>query len=143
MHESVIDRVTFENVQRILEKTRQLKARIGIVYETTEALSEKMNREEKELLEQLRDAKSEELNLYAVDRFIYGYRLGALMIMELFTVSNDFIFGEEGKKRYGEFENLQRDSENDYAIQHFTYGFSLGVRLMIETLEMASTHSEE
>lgn len=66
-----------------------------IAYKIAETLGGKMNSEEKELFEKFRDAQSDEHHLYAIDRFIYGYRLGALMMVEIFSGSHDFIIGEE------------------------------------------------
>ena len=58
-----------------------------------EKLEEKLNSEEKELLDELMDAVAEENCCYAQDKFIRGYRLGALMTMEVMSDQETF-FGK-------------------------------------------------
>lgn len=53
-------------------------------------LEQKLNNEEKELLERLLDINAEEKCLYADDKFIRGYRLGVLMTTEVFTEQETF-----------------------------------------------------
>ena len=54
----------------------------GKVCELLEKLKEKLNNEEKELLNELMDAVDDENCCYAQSRFIRGYRLGVMMTME-------------------------------------------------------------
>ena len=61
-------------------------------YKLHNELEEKLNSEEKELLERLLDTDSEEKTLYAEDKFIRGYRLGVLMTMEVFAGQDKFLF---------------------------------------------------
>ena len=58
------------------------------IYEWSNKLQEKMeqtlNKEEQELLEELLLSLASESSCYAQARFIRGYQLGALMMMEIF-----------------------------------------------------------
>lgn len=65
-------------------------------YRLHKELAEKLNKEDKELLEHLVDIISEEKTLYAEDKFIRGYRLGVLMTIEVFAGQDKFIF--EGRE---------------------------------------------
>lgn len=74
----------------------QYRKAIKTMYETAEALDGKLNDEEKKLFELFRDAQSDEGSLYAVDRFTRGFRVGVLMMCEVFSGSDDLIVGGEG-----------------------------------------------
>ena len=67
-------------------------------YKLHNELEEKLNSEEKELLERLLDTDSEEKNLYAEDKFIRGYRPGVLMTMEVFAEQDKFLFMGRGNE---------------------------------------------
>ena len=56
-----------------------------------EQLLARLNQEEKTLLEEYTSAQSEENSLYAVERFVRGYRLGVLMTMEVFAGGSDLL----------------------------------------------------
>lgn len=75
--------------------TPEYRKAIKAMYKTTEELEKKLNEEEKKIFEQFRDAQLNESSIYGVDRFIRGYRLGVLMMFEVFTETSDFILGEE------------------------------------------------
>lgn len=66
-------------------------------YKLHTELEEKLNSEEKELLERLLDVNADENALYGEDKFIRGYRLGVLMTMEVFAGQEKFFF-EGGAK---------------------------------------------
>ena len=55
-----------------------------------EKLEEKLNNEEKELLNELMDAIVDENCCYAQGKFIRGYRLGVLMTMEVMSEQETF-----------------------------------------------------
>ncbi|MFQ8599936.1 MAG: DUF6809 family protein [Oscillospiraceae bacterium] len=57
--------------------------------ETAKALDGLWTDEGKKLFEQFSDAQSDEGRLYAVDHFVRGYRIGALMMIEVFTGTSD------------------------------------------------------
>lgn len=67
------------------------------MYETAEELEKKLNNEERKLFERFCNAQGEESHMYQVDRFIQGYRLGVLMMFEVFTGTSDFILSGEGQ----------------------------------------------
>lgn len=54
-------------------------------------LEEKLNDEERKLLNSLTEAMSAEYNCYAQNKFIRGYRLGVLMTMEVFSEEDTFV----------------------------------------------------
>lgn len=53
-------------------------------------LENKLNGEEKVLLDRMFDSMSEEWCRYAEQKFVRGYRLGVLMTMEVFEGRDDF-----------------------------------------------------
>jgi len=61
-------------------------------YKLHNELEEKLNSEEKEMLERLLDINADEHTLYAEDKFIRGYRLGVLMTMEVFAGQEKFFY---------------------------------------------------
>lgn len=61
-------------------------------YKIQSELEQKLNSEEKELLERLLDINTDENTLYAEDKFIRGYRLGVLMTMEVFAEQEKFFY---------------------------------------------------
>ncbi|MDM8296130.1 hypothetical protein QUW58_13070 [Enterocloster aldenensis] len=64
---------------------------VDTLFKTSEALEAKLNDEEKEIFEQFCDANSDENHISEVDKFVRGYRLGALMMFEVFAGKDDFI----------------------------------------------------
>lgn len=73
----------------------EYKKATQIMLETTEALSKKLSEEEKKLFEQFCNAQTDENQLYQADRFIRGYRVGVLMMIEVFTGSSDLLWDKE------------------------------------------------
>lgn len=59
-----------------------------------EKLLEKLNEEERKLLDDYSTAQTEESLLYGNDRFVKGFRLGVLMMMEVITDEDDLILHE-------------------------------------------------
>ena len=59
-----------------------------------ENLMAKLNEEERKMLDAYSDAQTEESAIYAKDRFIKGFRLGVLMMMEVITDEDDLVFHE-------------------------------------------------
>ncbi len=66
-------------------------------YKLHTELEQKLNSEEKELLEHLLDINADENTLYGEDEFIRGYRLGVLMTMEVFAEQDTFFYEKEAK----------------------------------------------
>ena len=60
------------------------------VCELREKLEEKLNNEEKVLLNELMDTVADENCCYAQSKFIRGYRLGVLMTMEIMSEQETF-----------------------------------------------------
>lgn len=65
------------------------------MYETAETLEGKLNDDEKKLFQQFCDAQSDESYIHELDKFIRGYRIGVLMMVEVFTGTSDFIPNKE------------------------------------------------
>lgn len=59
-----------------------------------EKLLEKLNEEERKMLDDYSTAQTEESLLYGNDRFVKGFRLGVLMMMEVITDEDDLILHE-------------------------------------------------
>ncbi|CUX74781.1 DUF6809 family protein [Enterocloster clostridioformis] len=68
---------------------------IKVMYKTAETLDTKLNDEEKKLFEQFRDAQSDGNHIYEVDRFIRGYRVGVLMMVEVFMGASGLLLDAE------------------------------------------------
>lgn len=67
------------------------------VCELQEKLEEKLNNEDKKLLNELMDAVADESCCYAQSKFIRGFRLGSLMTMEVMSNQETFL-GRKGSK---------------------------------------------
>lgn len=73
----------------------EYKKAVKTMYETVEALEAKLNSEEKELFKRFSDAQADESHLYAVDHFVRGYRIGVLMMCEVFTGTTGLFLDKE------------------------------------------------
>lgn len=71
------------------------KEAIKVMYGAVEILEKKLNEEEKKLFDQYCDAQSDANHIYQVDRFVCGYRLGVLMMVEVFAGTSDFFLQED------------------------------------------------
>ena len=60
-------------------------------YRLQEELKERLDDEERELLEELLDTVFEESYCYAQNRFVRGYRLGVLMTVENFEQQDSYV----------------------------------------------------
>lgn len=67
---------------------------VNVLYHTAEELDKKLNDEEKKILEKFRDAESDVSHICEVERFSRGYRLGVLMMFEVFAGFSDFFYSE-------------------------------------------------
>lgn len=54
----------------------------------------KLNEEERKMLDDYSAAQSEESVLYGIDRFVKGFRLGVLMMIEVISDEDDLILHE-------------------------------------------------
>lgn len=68
---------------------------VNVMYHTAEELDNKLNDEEKKLLEKFRDAQADQSHICEIERFSRGYRLGVLMMFEVFAGFSDFFYGKE------------------------------------------------
>ena len=68
-----------------------------LMCKSAEELENKLNDEEKKLFEQFRDAQADESCIYNVDRFVRGYRVGVLIMFEVFAGTAGLIYGEKGE----------------------------------------------
>lgn len=83
-------------VEPITEKrTEEHKAACDHAYNLVEELESKLNTDEKELLEQVVEALNVENQYYAAERFVRGYSLGALMMLEVFEKRDEFLLLRE------------------------------------------------
>ena len=70
---------------------------LKVKYNSAETLNEKLDDEGKKLFEQYCDAQSDESRIYEMDRFIRGYKVGVLMMIEVFTGASDLFLDNEEK----------------------------------------------
>lgn len=63
-------------------------------YTLLEELSGRLNPEDRELLDKVIESLNSENYCYTVDRFVRGYRLGALMMQEIMEDREDFVLRE-------------------------------------------------
>ena len=66
---------------------------IAVISESEEKLLTMLDAEQKELLIKFSSAQLEANSISNTEKFIYGYRLGVLMTIEVFTDREDTIFG--------------------------------------------------
>lgn len=69
--------------------------------ETAELLQARLNDEERELFDKLVSAESTERFYYEAERFTRGYRLGALMMLEVLCGSADLLVEQRDHKPTG------------------------------------------
>lgn len=80
---------------RFFKKNSHYEHAMLQLIETEEKLFSALNEQETELLKTFSETQSEVSFLSGIDRFIYGYRLGVLMTMEVFNGKDDLIVGRE------------------------------------------------
>lgn len=78
-----------------MEHNAELKSAMKRVYRLEEKLSATLNDPEKELLEKLGDSQAEANQSDSQQSFINGFRLGALVIMEVFAGRDGLVLGNE------------------------------------------------
>ena len=94
---SILEEFAYGNVSpepRYFEKNSHYGRAMKILSDSEEKLRSMLDGELKETLEQFSKAQAEISTLSGVDRFIYGYRLGVLMTMEVWGGKADLIVGE-------------------------------------------------
>ena len=78
---------------QFIEKGSRYEEVTRVIYHNEEKLLERLNKEEKEILETYIDAQMELNHLTAISSQIYGYKLGLLMTAEAFITGEDVIAG--------------------------------------------------
>ena len=76
-----------------MEHNSELKNAMNRVCRLGEELSNTLNDSEKELLEKLEDSYAEATQSDSQQSFINGFRLGALVIMEVFAGRDGLVLG--------------------------------------------------
>ena len=98
---SILEEFAYGNINPepyAFNKNSRYGRAIKTVAASEEKLLSSLDGELNKTFKQFSDAQ-EEINLLSgIDRFIYGYRLGVLMTMEVFNGKDDIIVGEEGCK---------------------------------------------
>lgn len=88
------DELCVDEVKKQSSKSHEL---CGQVCDLIDELEQKLDDEGQELLNHLLDTMSDENNCYARDKFIRGYSLGVLMLMEILS-EQDTLFHKGGLK---------------------------------------------
>ncbi len=76
--------------------TEYLQAR-NLFADLGEQLLEKLNEEEKKLLDEYTKAQFNESHLYSINRFVTGYQLGVLTTIEIFAGAGCLLPKKEGE----------------------------------------------
>lgn len=96
--QSVLEEFARGNISpepRFFKRGSRYGKAMQMVSDTEEKISSLLKDSDKELLKTFADAQAEISLLSGIDRFIYGYRLGVLMTMEVFDGKGDLIVGGE------------------------------------------------
>lgn len=84
--------------QRFIERNSEYARAIDTLSNAEEKLRAALNDSEKELLSALLEAQGAVNHLTNIDTFVCGYRLGALMTMDVFNGKQDLTSGQVGPK---------------------------------------------
>ena len=96
---SILEEFAYGNISpepRFFKNNTHYGRTMKILSDSEEKLLSVLDGESKETLKKLTDAQAEISILSGVDRFMYGYRLGVLMTMEVFNGKENLIVGGEG-----------------------------------------------
>ena len=95
---SILEEFAYGNISpqpRFFKKDSHYGRTMKTLSDSEEKLLSVLDGELKDTLKQFSDAQAEISLLSGVDRFVYGYRLGVLMTMEVFSGKDDLIVGSE------------------------------------------------
>jgi len=95
---SILEAFAYGNIDPnvgTIKKGSRYERVIKTLSDSEEKLLPMLDGEAKELLIKFSSAQAEANAISNLDKFIYGYRLGVLMTMEVFTGREDEIFGGE------------------------------------------------
>ena len=93
---SVLEAFAYGNINPdvgFIKKGSRYEQVQNTISDCEEKLLSMLDDEPKKLLQKFSSAQLEVNSTTSVDKFIYGYRLGVLMTMEVFTGRQDAIFG--------------------------------------------------
>lgn len=77
------------------KRSQEYQKACDFTFDLLEELSQKLNEEQKQLLDKFVNALSDEKQYCIADRFIRGYCLGALMMLEIMEKRGELIIGKE------------------------------------------------
>ena len=95
---SILENFAYGNINPdmgIIKKGSKYERIMETIADSEKKLLSMLDGEPKELLITFSSAQLEANSISNVDKFIYGYRLGVLMTMEVFNGRDDAIFGGE------------------------------------------------
>ena len=95
---SILEHFAYGNISpepRTFKRDSHYGRTMKILSDSEEKLLSLLDGELKDTLKQFSDAQAEISLLSGVDRFMYGYKLGVLMTMEVFNGKGDLIIGGE------------------------------------------------
>ncbi len=99
--QSVLEQFAHGNISpepRYFKKDSHFGKTMQELSDIEEKLIETLSDEQKTLLTNFTNTQMKLNSLTSVDKFIYGYRLGVLMTMEVFNGQDDLFVGSEGMK---------------------------------------------
>jgi len=91
---SILEEFFYGNISpevQFTEKGSRYDKVLSIICRNEEKLLERLNEEEKEILEKYMEAQMELNQLTAIKGQVYGYKLGLLMTAEVFVTGRDII----------------------------------------------------
>ena len=94
--QSILEEFFYGNISpdaQFFKKDSEYAEVMRVISRNEEKLLEKLNAEEREILEKYIDAQMELNQLTTIKSHIYGYKLGVLMTAEAFLTSGDLIAG--------------------------------------------------
>ena len=94
---SILEEFFYGNISpevQTFKKGSEYDEVMRVIVRNEEKLSERLNAEEKEILQKYIDAQMELNRLTAIKSQLYGYKLGLLMAAEAFLTAGDLIAGD-------------------------------------------------
>jgi len=92
---SILEEFFYGNVSpKVRIKCPYYDELVRIIARNEDKLMERLNEEEKEILQKYTDAQEELNQLTAIKSQIFGYKLGVLMTAEAFVTGGEFSIGD-------------------------------------------------
>lgn len=95
---SILEEFANDNIlpgSRYFKQNSEYGKAIKKAFDLEDTLGGLLNENERKLLDEFSSAQAEVSRLSSMDKFIYGYRLGVLMTMEVFNGRDDLVVGGE------------------------------------------------